>query len=59
MNWKLTLTKGLVVGALAVLGVVAADIQISSVWWAGAAALIIEGVRDLLKTRFGSFIPGD
>jgi len=57
LNWKLTLTKGLVVGALAALGVWAADIQAVSAWWTGAAVLAIEAVRDLLKSRFGSF-PG-
>jgi len=57
LNWKLTLTKGLVVGALAALGVWAADIHAVSAWWAGAAVLAIEAVRDLLKSRFGSFVP--
>ena len=55
MNWKLTLTKGLVVGALAALGVWAADIQAVSAWWAGAAVLGIEAVRDLIKAKFGAF----
>jgi len=57
VNWKLTLAKGLVVGALAALGVWAADIHAVSAWWAGAAVLAIEAVRDLLKSRFGSFVP--
>ena len=57
MNWKLTLTKGLVVGTFAALGVWATDIQAVSAWWAGAAVLGIEAVRDLVKSRFGSFVP--
>jgi len=57
VNWKLTLTKGLVVGALAALAVWAADIQAVSAWWAGAAALVLEAVRDAIKSRFGSFAP--
>lgn len=57
MDWKLTLTKALVVGALAALGVVLADIQSVSFWWAGLAAMGIETIRDLIKTRFGSFVP--
>lgn len=55
MNWKLTLTKGLVVGALAALGVWIVDMQSFSAWWAGAAVLAIEAVRDLIKARFGAF----
>ena len=55
MNWRLTLTKGLVVGALAALGVWAADIQSVSAWWAGAAVLAIEAARDLIKAKFGVF----
>jgi len=55
LNWKLTLTKGLVVGALAALGVCAADIHSVSAWWAGAAVLAIEAVRDLIKAKFGVF----
>lgn len=57
MNWRLTLAKGLVVGALAALGVVAADIQAVAPWWAGLGVLAIETVRDLIKARFGSFVP--
>ena len=57
MNWKLTLAKGLIVGGLAALGIWAADIQAVSAWWAGAAVLAIEAVRDLIKARFGSFVP--
>ena len=56
-NWQLTLTKGIVVGALAALGVVLGDIQSVPAWWAGLAALGIETVRDLIKSRFGTFIP--
>jgi hypothetical protein len=57
MNWRLTLTKGLVVGALAALGVWLGDVQSVSAWWAGLAVLGIEAVRDLIKARFGSFVP--
>lgn len=57
MNWKLTLTKGLVVGALAALGVWAADVHSVQAWWAGAAVLAVEAVRDLVKARFGRFVP--
>ena len=56
-DWRLTLVKGAVVGALAALGVVLADIQSVSAWWAALAALSIETVRDLIKSRFGSFVP--
>jgi len=55
MNWGLTLTKGLVIGCLAAIGVVAADIQTIAPWWAGLAALAVEAIRDVIKTRFGSF----
>jgi hypothetical protein len=55
MSWKLTLTKGLVVGALAALGVWAADIQSVSAWWAGIGVLAIEAARDLIKAKFGVF----
>jgi hypothetical protein len=57
LNWKLTLAKGLIVGALAALGIWAADIQAVSVWWAGGTVLALEAVRDLIKARFGSFVP--
>ena len=57
MNWRLTISKGLVVGALAALVVWGADIQSVNAWWAGAAVLAIEAVRDLIKARFGSFVP--
>jgi len=53
VNWKLTLTKGLVVGVLAMLAVTLADIQAIHAWWAGGAALLIEAVRDLIKAAFG------
>ena len=56
-NWQLTLTKGIVVGALAALGVVLGDIQSVPAWWVGLAAVAIETVRDLIKARFGSFVP--
>jgi hypothetical protein len=55
MNWKLTLTKGVVVGALAMLAVTLADIQAINVWWAGGAALLVEAVRDIIKQAFGKF----
>ena len=57
MNWKLTLSKGLVVGALAALGIWAADVPTVQIWWGGAAVLALEAVRDLIKARFGSFVP--
>jgi hypothetical protein len=57
MNWRLTLTKGLVVGALAALGVWLADVQSVPAWWAGLTVLGIEAVRDLIKAQFGSFLP--
>ncbi len=57
MNWQLTLTKGLVVGALAALAVWATSIQGVQAWWAALAAVGIETARDLIKTRFGSFVP--
>ncbi len=66
MNWKLTLAKGLVVGALAALGVWAADLRsVQAIgpngtiepWLAGAAVLALETVRDLIKARFGRFVP--
>lgn len=61
MNWKLTLIKGLVVGALATLAVWIAEAQGLQTgtggavppWAAGCAVLILEAVRDYLKTRFG------
>ena len=56
-NWQLTLTKGIVVGALAALGVALSDIQSVPAWWAGLAMLGLETVRDLIKSRFGSFVP--
>ncbi len=55
LNWKLTLSKGLIVGALAALGVWAADIQSVSAWWAGIGVLAIEAARDLIKAKFGAF----
>ncbi len=55
MSWKLTLTKAVVVGALAMLGVVLLHIQGISAWWAGGAVLLVEGVRDLIKAAFGKF----
>jgi hypothetical protein len=57
LNWKLTLSKRLVVGALAALGAWAADIHSVQAWWAGIGVLAIEAVRDLIKARFGSFVP--
>jgi len=57
LNWKLTLSKGLVVGALAALGIWAVDANSVQAWWGGAAVLAIEAVRDLIKARFGSFVP--
>ena len=56
-NWQLTLTKGVVVGALAALAVFLADIHSVQGWWVGLAAVAIETVRDLIKSRFGSFVP--
>lgn len=58
MNWRLTITKGLVVGALAMLGVWLTDIQSVSAWWAGAAALLVEAVRDGIKSAYGAFGEG-
>jgi len=63
MNWQLTLTKGLVVGALAAIGVWIGDAKGLEVagnvppWAAGIAVLILEAVRDTVKSRFGSFTP--
>ena len=56
-NWQLTLTKGAVVGALAALAVMLSDIHSVQGWWVGLAAVVIETVRDLIKSRFGSFVP--
>jgi hypothetical protein len=63
VNWYLTLIKGAVIGALAMLGVYIGDVQhIQAVqgippWWAGLAVMALETIRDLIKTRFGSFVP--
>jgi hypothetical protein len=57
LNWRLTLIKGLVVGGLATLAIWGANIQGVEAWWGGLAAVGIETVRDLIKTRFGSFVP--
>jgi len=56
-DWKLTLIKGAVVGALAALAVMLSDIHSVQGWWVGLAAVGIETVRDLIKSRFGSFVP--
>ena len=56
MNWQLTLTKSVVIGALATLAAWGADVQSSHVWWAGLAVLAIESARDYIKSRFGSFV---
>ena len=57
MNWKLTLTKGVIVGVLAMLAVWLGDVQGVQEWWAGLACVVIETVRDLIKTRFGGYLP--
>lgn len=57
MDWKVTLTKGAVVGGLAALAVMLVDIQSVQGWWVGLAAVAIETVRDLIKSRFGNFMP--
>jgi len=57
MDWRLTITKGLVVGALAALAVMLSDIHSVQGWWVGLAVVGIETVRDLIKSRFGSFVP--
>ena len=57
MNWKLTLVKGLAVGGLAMLAVVVTDVQMASPWYAGLVGLAAEVLRDLIKTRFGRFLP--
>ena len=57
VNWRLTLTKGLVVGVLAALAVWATDLHGVSAWWAGLAVLAIEAVRDIVKSHFGTFAP--
>jgi hypothetical protein len=56
-DWRLTITKGVVVGTLAALGVALSDIQSVPAWWVGLAMLGLETVRDLIKSRFGSFVP--
>ena len=57
MDWRLTLTKGAVVGALAALAVMLSDIQSVQGWWVALAGVAIETVRDLIKSRFGRFVP--
>jgi hypothetical protein len=63
LNWKLTLTKGAVVGVLAALGVWIGDAQGLQVagsvspWWIGIAVVVLETVRDAVKTNFGAFAP--
>lgn len=57
MNWKLTATKSLVVGVLAALGIWQADVLVANPVWALVAVAVIELARDLIKRRYGSFIP--
>jgi len=57
MNWKLTLTKALVMAGLAFGGCLLADIQSSAQVWGPLALAAWEVIRDFIKTRFGSYMP--
>lgn len=61
MDWKLTITKGVVVGVLASIGVWIAEAQqvqaVGNVapYWVGLAIVALETVRDIVKDKFGAF----
>lgn len=55
MNWKLTITKALVLAAIAFLASLQIDLQASQETWLVILAGLIEPIRDLIKWRFGMF----
>jgi len=57
MNWKLTAIKSLVVGVLGALGIWQADVLAANPAWALVVVAVIELARDLIKRRYGTFVP--
>ena len=59
MNWKLTLTKAVVMAVLTFLVTVEAGMAESTVTWVTIAAALVEPIRDLIKRAFGAFVPAE
>lgn len=56
-NWRLTVAKSAIVGALAALGVAYTDLHTLQGWWVALAVVALETVRDLIKARWGNLVP--